>query len=228
MKKTGLTKTLVTAAALVLLAGCTSTMTSTGSATGTSGTSGTDASTAAAESGTTKGEDTVAGKTNGETVTAVIEVKDYGTITLALDASAAPETVENFVSLAQSGFYDGLTFHRIMAGFMMQGGDPTGTGMGGSDKNIKGEFAANGVDNPLSHTRGTISMARATDMNSASSQFFICHKDALFLDGNYAAFGQVTDGMDVVDRVCEEAEPTDDNGTIPAENQPVITSIVIK
>lgn len=229
MKRTGLLKlTIGTITACMCLAGCTSTMTSTGGTTTASGTSGTDASTAAEEGSTTKGEETVAGKTNGETVTAVIEVKDYGTITLALDASAAPETVENFVSLAQSGFYNGLTFHRIMEGFMMQGGDPTGTGMGGSDKNIKGEFAANGVDNPLSHTRGTISMARATDMNSASSQFFICHKDALFLDGNYAAFGQVTDGMDVVDRICTEAEPTDDNGTIPAEKQPVMISVVIK
>ena len=228
MKKADLKKTFVTAAALLLLAGCTSTMTSTGSTTGATGTSGTDASTAAKEGSTTKGEDTVAEKTNGETITAVIDVKDYGTITLELDASAAPETVANFTELAQSGFYDGLTFHRIMEGFMMQGGDPTGTGMGGSDKEIKGEFMANGVQNPLSHTRGTISMARAQDMNSASSQFFICHKDALFLDGNYAAFGHVTDGIEVVDRICTEAEPVDDNGTIPAENQPVMTSVVIR
>ena len=154
-----------------------------------------------------------------------IEVQDYGTITVELDADAAPITVENFLKLANEGFYDGLTFHRIMAGFMMQGGDPTGTGMGGSEETIKGEFSANGVKNPLSHTRGAISMARSQAYDSASSQFFICHADSTFLDGNYACFGYVTDGMDVVDAVCEDAEPTDDNGTIPADAQPVITAI---
>lgn len=154
-----------------------------------------------------------------------IEVRDYGTITVELDADAAPITVENFLKLANEGFYDGLTFHRIMAGFMMQGGDPTGTGMGGSKETIKGEFSANGVENPLSHTRGAISMARSQAYDSASSQFFICHADSTFLDGNYACFGYVTDGMDVVDAVCEDAEPTDNNGTIPADAQPVITAI---
>ena len=154
-----------------------------------------------------------------------IEVQDYGTITVELDASAAPITVENFLKLANEGFYDGLTFHRIMAGFMMQGGDPQGTGLGGSDKTIKGEFSANGVENPLSHTRGAISMARSQSYDSASSQFFICHADSTFLDGQYACFGYVTDGMDVVDAVCEAAEPTDSNGTIPAAAQPVITAI---
>ena len=154
-----------------------------------------------------------------------IEVQDYGTITVELDADAAPITVENFLKLANEGFYDGLTFHRIMAGFMMQGGDPTGTGMGGSEETIKGEFSANGVENPLSHTRGAISMARSQAYDSASSQFFICHADSTFLDGNYACFGYVTDGMDVVDAVCEAAEPTDNNGTIPADAQPVITAI---
>ena len=228
MKKTN--KWLMAAfAACVLLTGCTSTMISTGGTAGTSDASDTSKTeeTAAEESSTEEGDNTMSETSNSQ-VTAVIDIKDYGTITVALDKSAAPETVENFVSLAQSGFYDGLTFHRIMEGFMMQGGDPTGTGMGGSDKQIKGEFSANGVDNPLSHTRGTISMARSQDMNSASSQFFICHQNALFLDGQYAAFGQVTDGMDVVDRVCTEAEPVDDNGTIPAENQPVINSIKIQ
>ena len=154
-----------------------------------------------------------------------IEVQDYGTITVELDADAAPITVENFLKLAREGFYDGLTFHRIMAGFMMQGGDPQGTGLGGSEQTIKGEFSANGVENSLSHTRGAISMARSQAYDSASSQFFICHADSTFLDGQYACFGYVTDGMDVVDAVCEAAEPTDSNGTIPAAAQPVITAI---
>lgn len=163
-----------------------------------------------------------------ENYTAVIDVENYGKITLTLDADAAPKTVDNFVKLAKSGFYDGLTFHRIMEGFMMQGGDPEGTGMGGSDETIVGEFSANGYENSISHIRGTISMARnGYDYNSASSQFFIVHKDSTFLDGQYAAFGRVTDGMDVVDKVCEDAKPTDDNGTIPASEQPVIKSITI-
>ena len=158
---------------------------------------------------------------------AEIEIQDYGTITVELDGDAAPITVQNFMDLANAGFYDGLTFHRIIAGFMMQGGDPNGNGTGGSENTIKGEFSANGVENPLSHTRGAISMARAQDPDSASSQFFICHADSTFLDGQYACFGYVTDGMDVVDAVCEAAQPTDENGTIPAEAQPVITSIRI-
>lgn len=159
--------------------------------------------------------------------TAVIEVADYGTITVALDAAAAPETVENFVSLAESGFYDGLTFHRILSGFMIQGGDPNGNGTGGSGETIPGEFRENGFDNPLSHTRGAISMARASDPDSASSQFFIVQQDSTFLDGSYAAFGYVTDGMDVVDQICADAEPTDGNGTIAPDSQPVISSITI-
>lgn len=158
---------------------------------------------------------------------AEIEIQDYGTITVELDGDAAPITVQNFMDLANAGFYDGLTFHRIIAGFMMQGGDPNGNGTGGSENTIKGEFSANGVENGLSHTRGAISMARAQDPDSASSQFFICHADSTFLDGQYACFGYVTDGMDVVDAVCEAAQPTDDNGTIPADQQPVITSIRI-
>lgn len=158
---------------------------------------------------------------------AVIEVADYGTITAELDADAAPKTVENFVTLAKEGFYDGLTFHRIMDGFMIQGGDPEGDGSGGSDTTIPGEFSANGFENDLSHTRGTLSMARSDDFDSASSQFFIVHEDSIYLDGNYAAFGYVTDGMDVVDAICEAAVPTDNNGSIPPEDQPVITSIEI-
>lgn len=166
----------------------------------------------------------------GESATyyADIVIKDYGTITVELDGESAPKTVENFVSLAQSGFYDGLTFHRIMEGFMMQGGDPNGDGTGGSSQTIVGEFSSNGYNNPLNHIRGTISMARSSEPNSASSQFFIVHEDSYFLDGNYAAFGMVIEGMDVVDKVCTTAQPTDDNGTIPASQQPVIETITIR
>lgn len=162
-----------------------------------------------------------------ELVYAQIKVKDYGTITMALDATLAPVTVDNFVSLAQSGFYNGLTFHRIMDGFMIQGGDPLGNGTGGSDKTIKGEFSGNGVDNPITHVRGAVSMARSQDMDSASSQFFIVQADSTFLDGQYAGFGYVTDGMDVVDQICKDAKPVDNNGTIPKDQQPVIESIRI-
>lgn len=156
-----------------------------------------------------------------------IQVKDYGTISVELDPTYAPITVENFLSLAKSGFYDGLTFHRIIDGFMIQGGDPLGTGLGGSDTTIKGEFSSNGVDNPLSHTRGAISMARSQDKNSASSQFFIVHQDSPHLDGDYAVFGYVTDGMDIVDKICEDTKVTDRNGTVAKENQPVIESIEV-
>ena len=163
-----------------------------------------------------------------QTYLADITVENYGTITVELNAAAAPITVQNFVELAQQGFYNGTTFHRIMDGFMMQGGDPTGTGSGDSGKNIKGEFASNGWDNPLSHTRGAISMARANPPDSASCQFFIVQSDSLFLDGNYACFGYVTEGMEYVDAICADAKPTDNNGTIKPEEQPVITSIVIR
>lgn len=160
--------------------------------------------------------------------TAVIEIEGYGTITLELDASAAPVTTENFLSLAREGFYDGLTFHRIIGGFMIQGGDPDGNGTGGSEQTIKGEFRENGVENSLSHTRGAISMARSNDYDSASSQFFIVHQDSTFLDGSYAAFGYVTEGMEVVDAICADAEPIDGDGFIAPENQPVIQSITIQ
>lgn len=160
--------------------------------------------------------------------TAVIEIEGYGTITLELDASAAPVTTENFVSLAREGFYDGLTFHRIIEGFMIQGGDPDGNGTGGSEQTIKGEFRENGVENSLSHTRGAISMARSNDYDSASSQFFIVHEDSTFLDGSYAAFGYVTEGMEVVDAICADAEPIDGNGSIAPGNQPVILSVTIQ
>ena len=163
------------------------------------------------------------------TAYADIEIADYGTVTVALYGNDAPITVKNFISLAESGFYDGLTFHRIKEGFMMQGGDPNHNGTGSSAETIKGEFASNGVPNSLSHTRGAISMGRRNgDNDSASCQFFIVHQDSVFLDGDYAAFGYVTEGMDVVDAVCTSARPVDANGTIPLEEQPVIASITIR
>ena len=158
---------------------------------------------------------------------AEITVKDYGTITVELNGDVAPITVDNFMNLAKSGFYNGLTFHRIIDGFMIQGGDPTGTGSGGSKDRIKGEFSSNGVNNPISHVKGVISMARSQDPNSASSQFFITVADATYLDGSYAAFGTVTGGMEVAEKIASDAKPTDNNGTIPAKQQPVIESIVI-
>lgn len=142
-------------------------------------------------------------------------MQDGGVIELELDRESAPITVENFISLAKAGFYDGLTFHRIIAGFMIQGGDPNGNGTGGSGKNIKGEFAVNRVDNKISHVRGVISMARARDYNSASSQFFIMHADGKYLDGQYAAFGHVTSGMDVVDRIANTRTTFGDMPIVP-------------
>ena len=156
-----------------------------------------------------------------------IEVSNYGTIKAELDADTAPITVTNFINLANSGFYDGLTFHRVIDGFMIQGGDPEGNGTGGSSEKIKGEFSNNGIDNNISHTRGTISMARSSAYNSASSQFFIMHADSTALDGQYAAFGTVTSGMDVVDAICNNVNPVDDNGMVPYEQQPVITTIKV-
>ena len=158
---------------------------------------------------------------------AVIDVKDYGVIKVELNADEAPITVTNFVKLAKDGFYDGLTFHRIINGFMIQGGDPEGNGTGGSDETIKGEFSANGVDNVLKHTRGAISMARSQDYDSASSQFFIMHETNASLDGQYAVFGYVYEGMDVVDKIATSVPVTDNNGTVEAQNQPVINSIKI-
>lgn len=156
-----------------------------------------------------------------------IEIRDYGTLKVELDADTAPITVANFMKLTKEGFYDGLTFWRIMDGFMIQGGDPEGDGTGGSKETIKGEFSNNGVENNISHTRGTISMARASDPDSGSSQFFIVQTDSTFLDGEYAAFGHVTEGMEIVDEICKDANPIDDNGTIEADEQPVIESIRI-
>ena len=156
-----------------------------------------------------------------------INVKDYGTITVELDGDKAPITVGNFLKLAQDGFYDGLTFHRIISGFMIQGGDPLGTGLGGAEGTIKGEFKSNGVDNPLSHTRGAISMARSQSKDSASSQFFIVHQNSTFLDGDYAAFGYVTEGMEIVDAICEATSVTDNNGSVEKASQPIIEGVEV-
>lgn len=194
-----------------------------------------ETSAAATTGQTTKAPETTgaAAKTTGAAELAVgrhhvvIHVKDYGPISVELYADEAPITVTNFLKLAGEGFYDGLTFHRIIPGFMIQGGDPTGTGMGGSDQELKGEFSSNGVDNPLTHTRGAISMARSQSPDSASSQFFIVHQDSPHLDGEYAVFGYVTDGMDVVDKICEKTKVEDGNGTVAKENQPVIESIEV-
>ena len=158
---------------------------------------------------------------------AEITVKGKGVIALELDADSAPITVTNFVKLANEGFYDGLTFHRIIKGFMIQGGDPKGNGTGGSDETIKGEFAANGVENNIKHERGVISMARSTAYNSASSQFFIMHETSSHLDGQYAAFGHVRSGMDIVDDLAENTKVEDNNGTVLKANQPVIESIKV-
>lgn len=150
-----------------------------------------------------------------------IVIENYGTIVLALDRKAAPITVDNFVKLAESGFYEGTTFHRIIKGFMMQGG-------AGDAQSIKGEFTENGWNNPIKHERGVISMARANDPDSGSSQFFIMHETSPHLDGKYAAFGRVISGMEIVDKICNDAKPVDNNGTIPKAAQPVITSITIR
>lgn len=159
---------------------------------------------------------------------AEIVIAEYGKLELELDADVAPITVTNFVNLVKKGFYNGLTFHRIMSGFMIQGGDPNGDGTGGSEETIKGEFKSNGVENTMSHKRGVISMARKqNDPDSASSQFFIVQADSDFLDGDYAAFGKVTAGMDIVDKICQSVQPIDNNGTVPADQQPKITAIKV-
>lgn len=162
------------------------------------------------------------------TILAVMEIENYGEVTIELYEDIAPETVANFVKLAESGFYDGLTFHRIIDGFMVQGGDPSGNGTGGSGETIKGEFSSNGFENDLKHEDGVISMARAKNPDSASSQFFIMVNSAPHLDGNYAAFGKVTEGLEYIHQMAKDANPIDDNGTILPEEQPVIIYIRIK
>lgn len=213
---------LTLAFAATMLAGC-------GSKTDTTDTTETTEETSAADETSDGAADTADTSEDGELLTGLhhvtIDVQDYGTISLELDADTAPISVTNFINLANEGFYDGLTFHRIISGFMIQGGDPNGNGTGGSEKTIKGEFSANGVENDISHVRGVISMARANDPDSGSSQFFIVHEDSTFLDGQYAAFGHVTDGMDVVDAICEAVPVQDNNGTVAAADQPVITAV---
>ena len=177
-------------------------------------------------------EKKAAGTSNSQYLTgkhhAEIVIAEYGKLELELDADVAPITVTNFVNLAKKGFYNGLTFHRIMSGFMIQGGDPNGDGTGGSEETIKGEFKSNGIENTMSHKRGVISMARTqNDPDSASSQFFIVQADSDFLDGDYAAFGKVTAGMDIVDKICQSVQPIDNNGTVPADQQPKITAIKV-
>lgn len=162
-----------------------------------------------------------------EAIQVEIKVKDYGTIKATLDSDNAPITVDNFVKLAKDGFYDGLTFHRIIGDFMIQGGDPLGDGTGGSNQKIKGEFSSNGVDNSISHKRGVLSMARSSDVDSASSQFFIVQADSTYLDGQYAGFGHVTEGMEIVDEICRNVTGQDANGVVPKEEQPVIESIKV-
>ena len=185
------------------------------------------ASSGADSSETTSSSDVASSELLSGVYEAEITVKDYGTIKVELDADTAPITVTNFVQLARDGFYDGLTFHRIIDGFMIQGGDPNGNGTGGSDTKIKGEFSSNGVENDISHVRGVISMARSSAKDSASSQFFIVQQDSTYLDGDYAAFGHVTEGMDIVDAICADVPVEDSNGTVLAENQPVMESVTL-
>lgn len=213
-------KILGTVCALFLLAGCAS---SNGEATTATATSVSASSNSVSSASVSDDE-----ATEGYGIHhAEITVKDYGVISLELDGDTAPATVKNFVELAESGFYDGLTFHRIMDGFMIQGGDPLGNGFGGSSKTIVGEFASNGHENNIKHVAGVISMARSGNPNSASSQFFIMVGAAPHLDGDYAAFGHVMEGLDIVKQIAKDARPIDDNGTIEAKDQPVIESIVV-
>lgn len=221
MKKKILSMLLCTAMAVTMLMGCGGSDKTTTETTETTATENSGETTEGTSADTEEGEN-ITGKVNVQ-----IDVQDYGIIKVELDADVAPITVNNFVKLVKEGFYDGLTFHRIISGFMIQGGDPLGNGTGGSDETIKGEFSNNGVENSISHVRGAISMARSMEMDSASSQFFIVHEDSVFLDGDYATFGMVTEGMEVVDAICEAVQVEDGNGTVAAENQPVITSITV-
>jgi peptidyl-prolyl cis-trans isomerase B (cyclophilin B) len=219
--------------ALAFLAGCNANAASSSSSSASSASSssaadggdGTDGTNGTNDTNGTNGGDGTDGTESPAIRHARISVAEYGDIEVELNGIIAPITVANFAKLAEEGFYDGLTFHRIMKGFMIQGGDPRGNGTGGSDEKITGEFESNGHPNTISHVRGTISMARGSDYDSASSQFFICDADSTFLDGRYAGFGHVTSGMDVVDAIAAAAQPIDDNGTIPAEQQPVIEKI---
>ena len=161
-----------------------------------------------------------------ENISGTIEMEDGGVITFELYPQTAPQSVRNFVELARKSFYDGLKFHRIISGFMIQGGCPLGEGTGNPGYSILGEFDENGIENDLSHNRGVFSMARSANFNSAGSQFFICHGDPQFLDGSYAAFGKVTDGMDTVDQIAE-TPVSDSNGSVSPDDMPVMKSITI-
>ena len=157
-----------------------------------------------------------------------IQVENYGEIKIKLFSDLMPKACENFTGLAESGYYNELTFHRVIPNFMIQGGDPAGDGTGGSGATIKGEFSDNGVENSIPHVRGTISMARASDPDSASSQFFIMQETTPSLDGQYAAFGTVTSGMEVVDAICEKVVAADEqSGLVAPEDQPVITTVEV-
>ena len=215
MKKSILLILLVSLSAL-LFSGCSTIYT------GSTNTSGTAQDSATTNTESTEEAELLSGLHHVE-----IEIANYGTIKLELDADTAPITVTNFIKLANEGFYNGLTFHRIIDGFMIQGGDPLGNGTGGSDQTIKGEFSSNGVENNIKHVRGVISMARSRLMDSASSQFFIVHQDSPHLDGDYAAFGYVTEGIEVVDAICADTKVEDNNGSVKPENQPIITSVTV-
>lgn len=218
-------------AAVLALAGCSSSGASDGSAKKDDGSSAAGSSSSAAGTDAASSDGLWAPEDGDAFATgthrASIEVEGYGTIEVALNANVAPITVANFCRLANEGFYDGLTFHRVIEGFMIQGGDPNGDGTGGSDQCIKGEFTQNGVNNPISHVRGTISMARSSDFDSASSQFFIMHATNTSLDGKYAAFGNVTSGLEVVDAVAEETPVQDSNGTVASADQPKISKVSV-
>lgn len=227
-KKAALTRIIVTCAlvlvAIALIVGLIITLSGNNDVSHTAGTGTTSGTLSTTPQAQPSGDGTTL-DTALATHEAVIEIKDYGTITLELYGHAAPITVNNFVSLAKGGFYNGLTFHRIIEGFMMQGGAPNNSSPLVSS--IPGEFSANGYVNNLLHKRGVISMARSSVMDSATSQFFIMHEDYPSLDGKYAAFGIVTEGIEVVDAICTTAQPTDGNGSIAADKQPVITSITV-
>lgn len=156
-----------------------------------------------------------------------MEIQDVGVVKLELDADQAPVSVTNFCQLAKSGFYDGLTFHRILTGSLVQGGSNTFDAMGSMDYAIKGEFSSNGVENNISHKAGAISMARSMEPDSAGSQFFICTDDCSYYDGEYAAFGQVTEGLEFVEQICNNTPVQDSNGTVAREDQPVIAKITV-
>ncbi|MBR1554530.1 MAG: peptidylprolyl isomerase [Oscillospiraceae bacterium] len=199
--------------ALAMLTGC--------SSPASTNTTAGDAEAAPAEAVADNNAEAVPEEANDNSVSADASVSDENIIVITLYPDIAPITCENFENLVSEGFYNGLTFHRVVDDFMAQGGDPQGTGMGGSENKIKGEFSSNGVENTLSHKRGIVSMARSSDPDSASSQFFICYTDCSFLDGNYAAFGEVTQGMEVVDNFLNVTRSLGSDGAVSAPNTPI-------